>query len=133
MDLQLVPCNNSLIKVDREMYSRDNIFAAMDCRKQYIILSQRLCHTAEAIGDLTGETAAVSSLYECSRRLTRKGRINSFSIVKLTPGETPAWLEENRKKYDEIFISTTQPCKWVTLPSYRETTNDSSLDHPCSE
>ena len=117
MTLQLValPPKTSLISVDREMYSRGNVFAAMDvCRKQYLIFSQRLCHTSETIQELAGEDAPVSSLYECSHRLTRKGRIGSFSIVKLTPEEAPLWLEAHRSRYDQIFICTAQPRKWKT-------------------
>ena len=123
-----VPPTTTLLKVEREMYSRDNVFAACDvCRRQYLILSQRLCHTSEAIQDLAGEDAPVSSLCECSRRLTRRGRIGSFSIVKLSLGEIPAYLEANRKRYDEIFINTAQPQKWITLP-----TNTPTATKPCS-
>lgn len=123
MELQLVPLpgKTSLISVDKEMYSRDNVFAAIDvCRKQYVILSQRLCHTSEAIQELAGEDAPISSLYECAQRRTRKGRIGSFSIIRLTPGETPAWLEANRHRYDDVFISTRQPHKWNTLPTTKD-------------
>ena len=109
-----VPPTTTIIQVDREMYSRGNIFAGCDiCRRQYLILSQRLCHTSEAIQDLAGEDAPVSSLYECAQRRTRKGRIGSFSIIKLAQGEAPAWIEANRNRYDEMFINTAQPSKWI--------------------
>ena len=118
MQLIPLPPKTPLLKVERERCGRGNVFAACDdCRRQYLILSQRICLTSEAIQTLAGENAPPSSLYDGSRRLRRKGRIGSFSIVKLTPQDAPAWLEANRCRYDEVCIVTAQPSKWVTLPT----------------
>ena len=133
MELQLValPRTVTLTSVERERHSRDNVFAAMDlCRKQYLILSQRLSSTLETIQDVVGEDPPLSSLYECSKRLTRRGRIGSFSIVKLTLAQAPEWLAANRHRYDTVLITTTQPCKWITLSTAK---TESDTEPPTSD
>ena len=108
-----IPDHSRLSLIDREINSRDNVFMAVDvCRKQYLIVSQKLSCTSDAIQELCGEAAPISSLYECSNHLTRKGRIGSFSILKLPRTEATTWIDANRHRFQRLFISTTAPIRW---------------------
>ena len=112
-----IPDHSRLSMIDREINSRNNVFMATDvCRKQYLIVSQKLSCTSEAIQDICGENAPTSSLYECSNHITRRGRIGSFSILKLPRDEATTWIDANRHRYQQLFIATTAPERWQTQP-----------------
>ena len=50
-----VPNDATITRVTKEIHSRGNVYAALDSRRTYLILSQRLRNTQVAIEELANE------------------------------------------------------------------------------
>ena len=102
-----------LEKVSAELYSRGNVFCAEDvCRRDILIIAQRVANLVTAIEDTTGETPTKSCLYDSSNAALRRGRHGSFKVSKLTPANIPTWLDHTRPRYKNVYIAANNPRCW---------------------
>ena len=107
-----LPPASTLTRVLPELYTRGNAYAALDQRRTFLILSQKLTNTQSAIADLALEECAIASLYEAADPTHRTSKCGSFRIEKLTLAEAPAWVEQYRKTFSKVYIATTEPRRW---------------------
>ena len=108
-----MPSDQRLERVNKEMYGRGNVFAAEDvCRRDILILSQRVANLVTAIEDTTGESPTKSCLYESANCLLRRGRHGSFRVSKMTPRDLPDWLDQTRGRYSRVVIAANNPHCW---------------------
>lgn len=111
-----VPDGQRLDKVKREMYGRGNVFCAEDCRRDLLIVAQRVASLITAIEDTTGECPNKSCLYDSANALLRRGRHGSFRVSKLTPTDLPKWLDHTRARYQRVVIAANNPKCWEIQP-----------------
>ena len=107
-----LPPDSTLTRVLPELYSRGNVYAALDQRRTFLIVSQKLTHTQSAIADQALEQCAIASLYEAADPTHRTSKCGSFRIEKMTLAEAPAWVEQHRNLYSKVYIATTEPRRW---------------------
>ena len=118
-DPTLIPVlkNQRLVKCNKELYGRGNIFAAEDvCRRDLIIISQRIANLVVAIEDTVGESATKSCLYDSSNALLKRGRHGSFKVSRMTPTDLPEWLDNARARYQRVVIAANNPNCWEIAP-----------------
>ena len=106
-----------LASVTPELYSRGNAYAAMDQRRTFLILSQKLINTHLAIADLALEECAVASLYEAANPTHRTAKCGSFRIEKMSLAQAPAWVAQHRGLYAKVCIAASNARCWRTMKS----------------
>ena len=104
--------NDATIRVTLEPHGRGHVYAALDSRRTYLILSQRLRNTQVAIEELAKEEVCLASLYECANHLSRKGKCGSFRIEKMDLETLPAWVESHSARYARVVIAATCARCW---------------------
>ena len=104
--------NDATIRVTLEPHGRGHVYAALDSRRTYLILSQRLRNTQVAIEELANEEVCLASLYECAAHLSRKGKCGSFRIEKMDLASISSWLQLQRKRYARVVIAATCARCW---------------------
>ena len=112
-----VPNDQRIEKVNPELHAHGNVFCAEDvCRKDILILSQRVVNLVGAIEETAGEAPTKSCLYESANASLRRGRHGSFRVLKMQPGEVPAWLDAARRQYRRVYIAANNPHCWKIQP-----------------
>jgi hypothetical protein len=116
MEPTLIPLHpdSTLTRVLPELYARGNVYAALDQRRTFLILSQKLTYTQSAIADLALEECAIASLYEAADPTHRTSKCGSFRVERMILAEAPAWVEQHRKPFSKVYIATTEPRRWKT-------------------
>ena len=108
-----VPNERRLAKLSRELHGRGNVFCAEDvCRRDILIVAQRVANLITAIEDTTGEAPTKSCLYDSANALLRRGRHGSFKVSKVTPADLPDWLDNTRARYQRVVIAANNPNCW---------------------
>ena len=107
-----LPNDTNLTRVTKELHGRGYVYAALDSRRTFLILSQRLRNTQVAIEELANEEVCLASLYECANHLCRKGKCGSFRIEKMDLHTLPAWLERERGRHARVVVAATCTRCW---------------------
>ena len=76
----------------------------------------QLRSTARPHEDICGEPCSIASLFESADLKLRKGRTGSFRVVRLSPDDVPAYLDEHSSRFGRVVIAATNPSKWSLQP-----------------
>lgn len=98
--------------VQLERCAKGFAYIAEDCRKEYMIVSQKMVHLQRAIEELCHEQYALASLFESAACKLRKGRTGSFRIHRVPPRELPCFLDERACQYGKVLVAATNPSCW---------------------
>ena len=107
-----LPSDSTLVRVLPELYARGNVYAALDQRRTFLIISQKLINTQVAIADLALEECGIASLYEAADPTHRTAKCGSFRIEKMTLADAPAFVERHRQLFSKIFIAASRSHRW---------------------
>lgn len=108
-----LPPDQRVAAVLREWRSKGCVYACLDARKQVLILSQRVSHVQAAIESLCNQRPSMTSLFESVGHRQRRGyTAGTWSVVRLTPADLPAFVDEHRSKYQRVVIASDNPRKW---------------------
>ena len=105
-----LPAEERILSVRHEINSRGNCYVAEDIRQTYLLVSQNLIRTMEAIEVLTNEQPCKTCLYSSASFV--RGRHKSFNIVKSTKEQLPTLVEEHRGHYAKVVICSTNLAAW---------------------
>ena len=86
-----VPDSLMLVEVQPELWSKGWVYVAEDCRRQLLLVAQRLGCLSEAIERLTNETPSIASLSESATLRLRKGRTGSWLVRRVPREEAPTY------------------------------------------
>ena len=106
-----LPAEERILSVRHEINSRGNCYVAEDIRQTYLLVSQNLIRTMEAIEVLTNEQPCKTCLYSSASFV--RGRHKSFNIVKTSRAQVGAYVDEKRHRYKRTILCCVDPTAWV--------------------
>lgn len=112
-----VPRDKRVESVKKELYCRGTCYVAADvCRKDIMIIAQKVANLVVAIEDTCGEAPTKSCLYDSASNSLRRGRHGSFRVSRMTSRDLPEWLDHERERYNRVVIATHSPQCWQLQP-----------------
>ena len=107
-----VPDSLTLVEVHPELWSKGWVYVAEDCRRQLLLVAQRLGCLSEAIERLTNETPSIASLSESATLRLRKGRTGNWLVRRVPREEAAVYLETRRHLFQRTVIAAINPGAW---------------------
>ena len=107
-----VPATLTLVEVHSEIWSKGWVYVAEDCRRQLLIVAQRLGCLREAIERLTNETPSIASLSESATLRLRKGRTGNWLVRRVPREKAAVYLETRRHLFLRTVIAAINPAAW---------------------
>ena len=106
-----------LASISPEIHSKGHCYAALDVRRDVLIVAQRMAAIKSLIEECVGEPVSLASLFESCNLQLRKGRTGSFSVTRLTADELPSFLDEQQPRFARTLIGAVNPANWQLAPA----------------
>ena len=121
MELVDLPSDRRLVHVDREWYGKGYVYAALDVRRELLILSQRVTYVQQAIEQLCNQTPSMTSLFDNASHRARGRTAGAWKVVKLLLCQVSEFVDEERVKYKRVVMACENWRKWGLAPIQAQT------------
>jgi hypothetical protein len=105
----------SSISCTRELKRRGYVYCATDKRMQFMILGQTPTSVRDVIMRVVGEDISLTSLYDASKGLLKKGFAGSFRVERVGIEDLPQYTKGESGLYKRVLIGTSAPFRWKCL------------------
>ena len=93
-----------------------------------MILGQTPTSVRDVIMRVVGEDISLTSLYDSSKGLLKKGFAGSFRVEKVEIEDLPEYTKEEYGMYKRVLIGTSAPFRWKSLQGNSHTSTSSCND-----